>query len=85
MQSGWCYGLCERTGAKGDFPAQCVYSLPTLQKPAPAVLVSMVIMSRTGQVHFKFNISKHTDRDAQDSDLYRTSLILNRTSLKELE
>ncbi len=39
MQSGWCYGLCERTGAKGDFPAQCVYSLPTLNKPPPAVLV----------------------------------------------
>ena len=40
MQSGWCYGVCERTGAKGDFPAQCVYSLPTITKPPAAVLVS---------------------------------------------
>ena len=39
MQSSWCYGQCERTGAKGDFPAQCVYALPTLTKPLPAVLV----------------------------------------------
>ena len=39
MQSGWCFGTCERTGAKGDFPAECVYSLPTLEKPPPAVLV----------------------------------------------
>ena len=24
MKSGWCYGKCERTNAKGDFPAECV-------------------------------------------------------------
>lgn len=40
MKSGWCFGHCERTGAKGDFPAECVYVLPTLSKPPPAILVS---------------------------------------------
>ena len=39
LQSGWSYGTCERTGAKGDFPAECVYLLPSLEKPLPAVLV----------------------------------------------
>ena len=41
MQSGWCYGQCERTGARGDFPAECVYSLPTLSKPSHAILVGL--------------------------------------------
>jgi myosin-7 len=38
MQSGWCYGQCERTGKKGDFPAECVYVLPAVTKPNPYVL-----------------------------------------------
>ena len=40
MNSGWCYGLCERTGRNGDFPAECVYVLPTISKPSPDTLVS---------------------------------------------
>ena len=39
MTSGWCYGECVRTQAKGDFPAECVYVLPTLRKPPAQVLV----------------------------------------------
>ncbi|PSN40501.1 Myosin-VIIa [Blattella germanica] len=27
MNSGWCMGRCERTGEKGDFPAETVYEL----------------------------------------------------------
>ncbi len=42
MKSGWCYGTCERTKAKGDFPAECVYVLPTVTKPRPAVVVSRI-------------------------------------------
>lgn len=34
LNSGWCYGICERTGRKGDFPAECVYVLPTITKPS---------------------------------------------------
>lgn len=40
MKSGWCYGECIRTQTKGDFPAECVYVLPTLTKPPAEVLVS---------------------------------------------
>lgn len=42
MTSGWCYGECVRTQAKGDFPAECVYVLPTLRKPPAQVLVCVV-------------------------------------------
>ena len=39
LRSGWCYGECERTGAKGDFPAECVYVLPAIAKPPAEILV----------------------------------------------
>lgn len=42
MTSGWCYGECVRTRQKGDFPAECVYVLPTLRKPLDQVLVRML-------------------------------------------
>ena len=38
MHSGWCFGRCDRTGAEGDFPANCVYVLPTSAKPSPEVM-----------------------------------------------
>jgi len=40
MNQGWCYGECLRTKKKGDFPAECVYVLPTITKPSPDILVS---------------------------------------------
>ena len=43
MRTGWSYGKCERTQAKGDFPAECVYVLPTLTRPPNKVLVSLVV------------------------------------------
>ena len=42
MRTGWSYGKCDRTGAQGDFPAECVYVLPTLTRPPNEVLVSTV-------------------------------------------
>ena len=39
QSSGWCYGLCVRTGKRVDFPAECVYILPTMTKPPPEILV----------------------------------------------
>ena len=47
MTSGWCYGECVRTQAKGDFPAECVYVLPTLRKPPAQVLVCVMERVRT--------------------------------------
>ena len=38
MNSGWCFGENARTGLKGDFPAECVYVLPTMSKPPPEIL-----------------------------------------------
>ena len=37
--SGWCIGECVRTKKKGDFPAECVYVLPTITKPPQDILV----------------------------------------------
>jgi myosin-7 len=39
MNSGWCVGRCERTGEKGDFPAETVYVLPSCSKPPQDILV----------------------------------------------
>lgn len=44
MNSGWCVGRCERTGEKGDFPAETVYVLPALSKPPPDILVRISII-----------------------------------------
>lgn len=38
LNSGWCVGRCERTGEKGDFPAECVYVLPAMSKPPTEIL-----------------------------------------------
>jgi myosin-7 len=38
--TGWCYGENDRTGKKGDFPADCVYLLPSMNKPPAEILVS---------------------------------------------
>jgi myosin VIIa len=43
VNSSWCYGECLRTGLHGDFPAECVYVLPTITKPPPEILVSFNI------------------------------------------
>ncbi|XP_070539316.1 myosin-VIIa-like [Ptychodera flava] len=38
LNSGWCLGENERTGKIGDFPAECVYVLPTITKPPPDIV-----------------------------------------------
>ncbi|XP_014247796.1 myosin-VIIa isoform X2 [Cimex lectularius] len=38
MNSGWCVGRCERSGLKGDFPAEAVYVLPALSQPPTDIL-----------------------------------------------
>jgi len=39
QSSGWCYGLCVGSGKRGDFPAECVYILPTINRPSDDILV----------------------------------------------
>ncbi|KAK7499213.1 hypothetical protein BaRGS_00009473, partial [Batillaria attramentaria] len=38
MNSGWCSGENMRTSHKGDFPAECVYVLPTITRPPEEIL-----------------------------------------------
>ena len=38
LNSGWCVGTNERTGQRGDFPAESVYVLPCLNKPPDDIL-----------------------------------------------
>lgn len=44
-ETGWCYGENERTGKKGDFPAECVYLLPTMSKPPTEILQLFALQS----------------------------------------
>lgn len=43
MNSGWCSGENMRSGNKGDFPAECVYVLPTITRPPEEILVRVQI------------------------------------------
>jgi len=43
--TGWCFGENERTGKKGDFPAECVYLLPTMTKPPIEILQLFALQS----------------------------------------
>ena len=47
MHSGWCFGKCDRTGAEGDFPANCVYVLPAIERPSADVL--QLFMDQSGE------------------------------------
>ncbi|XP_066555411.1 unconventional myosin-VIIa [Amia ocellicauda] len=44
MNSGWAHGINDRTKQKGDFPADCVYVLPTVTRP-PSEVVALVTMT----------------------------------------
>lgn len=47
MNSGWCCGENISTKKKGDFPAECVYVLPTITKPPAEILVSDLTLFRS--------------------------------------
>ncbi|KAH9525794.1 hypothetical protein Btru_002382 [Bulinus truncatus] len=44
LNSGWCYGQNVNSNKKGDFPAECVYVLPTITKP-PQEILNLFIQS----------------------------------------
>ncbi|XP_061072704.1 myosin VIIAa isoform X2 [Conger conger] len=44
MNSGWAHGINDRTKQRGDFPADCVYVLPTVTRPQPDI-VALVTMT----------------------------------------
>jgi len=41
MTSGWAHGINDRSQQRGDFPADCVYVLPTVVRP-PADIVVLI-------------------------------------------
>ena len=47
MTSGWAHGINERTNQKGDFPADCVYVLPSVTRPQAEVVVRLYSLSHT--------------------------------------
>lgn len=40
LNFGWCFGICERIGKKGDFFVECVYVLFIIVKLLFDILVS---------------------------------------------
>ncbi|XP_061574799.1 myosin VIIAa isoform X2 [Cololabis saira] len=44
LNSGWAHGINERTNQKGDFPADCVYVLPSITRPQQDI-VALVTMT----------------------------------------
>ncbi|KAM7397577.1 hypothetical protein PAMA_005743 [Pampus argenteus] len=44
MNSGWAHGINDRTKQRGDFPADCVYVLPTISRPQYDI-VALVTMT----------------------------------------
>ncbi|XP_025078690.1 myosin-VIIa-like isoform X2 [Pomacea canaliculata] len=50
MNSGWCSGENIRTAQKGDFPAECVYVLPTITRP-PEEILNLFVHSGQSSEH----------------------------------
>uniref|UniRef100_A0A3Q3A570 Myosin VIIAb n=1 Tax=Kryptolebias marmoratus TaxID=37003 RepID=A0A3Q3A570_KRYMA len=42
MNSGWAHGINDKTKQRGDFPADCVYVLPTLSRPQYDIVMSLL-------------------------------------------
>lgn len=40
MNSGWAHGINDSTNQRGDFPADCVYVMPTITRPQYDIVVS---------------------------------------------
>nr|ASM47588.1 myosin VIIa [Leptochiton asellus] len=65
MTSGWCYGRCVRTEKSGDFPAECVYVLPTITKPPPEILNLFV---HTGEDRVQLSSQPITETSAEQTE-----------------
>lgn len=44
LNSGWAHGINERTSQRGDFPADCVYVLPTMIQPQKEIVVKIMLL-----------------------------------------
>ena len=41
LNGGWCSGVNERTGERGDFPSEVVCIVPAMTKPPPDIMVRL--------------------------------------------
>uniref|UniRef100_A0A8D3DIJ4 Myosin VIIA n=1 Tax=Scophthalmus maximus TaxID=52904 RepID=A0A8D3DIJ4_SCOMX len=64
MNSGWAHGVNDRTKQRGDFPADCVYVLPTITRPQYDIaLVTMTPSQRRKSVSSsQMNLSDKEDK-----------------------
>lgn len=62
MNSGWAHGVNDRTKQRGDFPADCVYVLPTITKPQYDLVVSHMAWRSVSGNHLGIGFwKKHKD------------------------
>jgi len=74
MSTGWCFGECERTKKKGDFPAECVYVLPAISKPPLEVLVSSIFNKLSYfEIYFLGIICRANSRNSREDYCYNTN------------
>ncbi|XP_044016052.1 myosin-VIIa isoform X1 [Aphidius gifuensis] len=57
LNNGWCIGISDKTGEKGDFPAETVYVLPSLTKP-PNDILSLFSIDDNNTVYNNNNNNK---------------------------
>ncbi|KAL3970657.1 Bcl-2-modifying factor [Sarotherodon galilaeus] len=65
MNSGWAHGINDRTKQRGDFPADCVYVLPTITRPQYDIvaLVTMTPDQRRESIGLsQINLSDQEDK-----------------------
>uniref|UniRef100_A0A8C4EBQ7 Myosin VIIAa n=1 Tax=Dicentrarchus labrax TaxID=13489 RepID=A0A8C4EBQ7_DICLA len=62
LNSGWAHGINERTNQRGDFPADCVYVLPTMTRPPQEIaLVTMTPDQRQESVRVSQLVMPESD------------------------
>ncbi|XP_038844411.1 unconventional myosin-VIIa-like [Salvelinus namaycush] len=64
MTSGWAHGVNDRTKQRGDFPADCVYVLPTVTRPQYDI-VALVTMT-PDQKRESINLSQTALAESED-------------------
>merc|ERR1719305_2124520 len=74
MHSGWCFGKCDRTGDEGDFPANCVYVLPAIVRPAKEVLALFQDQSAEGSEAVLSGVDGQRAEGEQDTSNEQYSL-----------
>lgn len=58
LNSGWAHGVNERSKQRGDFPADCVYVLPTMVHPQQELVVrNLMVDTKPFDLRFLYSRS----------------------------